>query len=93
MSNVEIVRLTSGEEVIASVEEKGDTIVLNKPLLLIPLQEGKLTFATWLPYNDDDFIVVGTKYVIFKIKPVPEMVKQYQQITGQIITSQNKIIL
>jgi hypothetical protein len=94
MSNTKVVRLNTGEEVIANIEESSHgNILLSKPLLLIPMQEGRLTFATWLPYNEDDFVVVSESAIVFMINPVNEMLSQYQNATGQIITPDKKIIM
>ena len=46
---VKIVRLMSGEEIIANVEETKTTVTLKDPSVLIPSPEGKLLLAKWLP--------------------------------------------
>ena len=40
MSNVKILRLTTGEDVIADVGENDQGISLNKPFVIIPQQKG-----------------------------------------------------
>jgi hypothetical protein len=93
MADTKIVRLTTGEEIIAKVEDKGSTVKLNKGLLLIPMQEGKLSFATWLPYNDDESVEVNKEAIMFMINPVKQMADQYAQATGSVITPEQKIIV
>lgn len=85
MSNILIARLTTGEEIIAKASEGENHIILEDPLMIIPTGEGKLTFATWLPYNADDVVNVGKDFVVFTIKPVEEMVKNYKQATGDVV--------
>lgn len=92
MANTKIVRLTTGEELIANLERDGEMVTLSKPLLLIPMQEGRLTFATWLPYNEDETVVLHERGIMFEINPVEQMSNQYQEATGQIVTPSSKII-
>lgn len=95
MANTKVVRLTTGEEVICNVSEVEGHLKLSDPLMLIPMQEGRLTFATWLPYNADDHVHVPLDKVVFAINPVEEMVSQYKDATGQvnIATPSSKIIV
>lgn len=93
MANIKVVRLTTGEEVIANVVENQSTITLEKPLLLIPMQEGKLTFATWLPYMEGNELEVNRNSVMFSFTPAKQMEDQYASATGQIITPDKKIIM
>lgn len=93
MADYKITRLTTGEEIIANVVDNGSTVTLNKPLLLIPMQEGKLTFASWLPYNEDDFVEVDKSAVMFQINVMKQMADQYAEATGSVITPEKKIII
>ena len=93
MADYKITRLTTGEEIIANVVDNGSTFTLKKPLLLIPMQEGKLTFASWLPYNSDDFVEVPKDSVMFQIEPIKQMTDQYAEATGAVITPEKKIII
>lgn len=94
MADVKIVRLTTGEELIAKVSDAGNSMIkLTDPLLIIPMQEGKLTFATWLPYNSDKFVDVKKDSVMFLINPVSEMSNQYNQATGSVVVPDKKIII
>lgn len=93
MADYKITRLTTGEEIIANVVDNGSTVTLNKPLLLIPMQEGKLTFASWLPYNADDFVEVDKSAIMFQINVMKQMEDQYAQATGAVIMPEKKIII
>lgn len=95
MSTVQITRLTTGEEVIAEVTQEGGSVTLKNPLLLIPMQEGRLTFASWMPYNADDSVTIKTDAIMFVINPVEEMAKQYIETVNpsQIMVPDKKIIV
>jgi len=83
MSEVKIVRLTSGEELIAKVEETDTNVTLKKPAILIPAGKDQLAFGQWLPYaNIKNGIEISKDYVVFVIDPMNELVAQYEESFG-----------
>jgi hypothetical protein len=84
MSEVKIVRLTSGEELIAKTEQIDNiSYILKKPAILIPAGKDQLAFGQWLPYADiDDGIEILSKFVVFVVDPMEEMKQQYEQAFG-----------
>jgi len=93
MKKIQIVRLTSGEELIAKTEETKTTITLKKPAILIPAGKDQLAFGQWLPYADiKDGIEISKEYVIFVVTPMNEMEQQYEQAFGSgLIVPKNDI--
>jgi hypothetical protein len=93
MSKIQIVRLTSGEELIAKVKETDTHITLKKPAILIPAGKDQLAFGQWLPYADiKDGIEISKEYVIFVVTPMNEMEQQYEQAFGSgLIVPKNDI--
>jgi hypothetical protein len=68
MSNVKIVRLLSGEEIIGNVEIVDVGVKIKNPTILIPTPEGKLMFAKWMPYADtSEGIVLENKNIMFTL--------------------------
>ena len=84
MSEVKIVRLTSGEELIAKVEQIDDiSYILKKPAILIPAGKDQLAFGQWLPYADiKDGIEILSTYVVFVVDPMNELEAQYEEAFG-----------
>lgn len=83
MSEVKIVRLTSGEELICKVTDNGDDITIKNPAILIPTGEGQLAFGQWLPYADiSDGLTIDKKYTIFMVTPATELGNQYSTSFG-----------
>jgi len=93
MKKIQIVRLTSGEELIAKTEETKTTITLKKPAILIPAGKDQLAFGQWLPYADiKDGIEISKDYVVFVVAPMDEMAQQYDQAFGSgLIVPKNDI--
>ena len=96
MSEIKIVRLTSGEELIAKVEQVDDTsYILKKPAILIPAGKDQLAFGQWLPYADiADGIEILSTYVVFVVDPMSEMKAQYNETfgSGLITPSKGKVV-
>ena len=93
MSKVKIVRLTSGEELIAKTEETDTHVTLKKPAILIPAGKDQLAFGQWLPYADiKDGIEIPKEYVVFIVEPMDEMAQQYDQAFGSgLVVPKGKI--
>lgn len=83
MSEVKLVRLTSGEELIARVEQIGDSYMLKKPAVLIPAGKDQLAFGQWLPYADlTDGVEIPSKFVVFIVEPMVDLLNQYSTAFG-----------
>ena len=83
MSKVKIVRLTSGEELIARVEKTETHVKMKKPAIIIPAGKEQIGLMGWLPYTKaEDGIEIELTSVLFVVEPVEEMVNQYEQSFG-----------
>ena len=86
MNEVKIIRLTSGEELIAKMNITGvggTHVTLNKPAILIPTGKDQLAFGQWLPYaNIKDGIEIAMEYIVFMVDPMDEMTAQYEEAFG-----------
>ena len=89
-----IVRLSSGEEIICKAEilDEGGTefIKIKNPAILVPVGEGQLAFAPWLPYGDiTDGLEIEMKFIVFVIRPQTELSNQYNETVGNGIVVPN----
>ena len=81
MTEVKIVRLISGEEIIANVTQTETEIALKDASVLIPSPEGKLLLAKWLPYaNTDNGITLEKKHIVFAIDPQKELSEHFTNV-------------
>lgn len=85
MSNVKIVRLLSGEEIIGNIENLDHTsagsIKIKNPTILIPTPEGKLMFAKWMPYADtSNGIVLEAKNIMFVVNAQKELEEHFTTV-------------
>jgi hypothetical protein len=84
MSEVKLIRLTTGEELVAKItEQTSDTYLIKNPAILIPAGRDQLAFGQWLPYaNIKDGIEIEKKFVIFITEPMEELYNQYSSSFG-----------
>lgn len=94
MTNIKIVRLTTGEELIADTTVAGDEIILKDVAILIPTQSNQLGLAPFMAYSDaKDGFRTNSNCVMFIVEPVQELKNQYQQMFSKLITpTASKII-
>jgi hypothetical protein len=104
--NPQIVRLTSGEEILCdhlfvSSDDDDKTRqpmrhILKKPLVLIPERDGSIGFMQWMPYTEayEQGVEVADSFVGFVVSPSPEVVSQYKShITGIITPPERHLTL
>ena len=93
MSNIQIVRLTSGEELIADVTIQTDGYLLSDVAILIPTQQNQLGLAPFMAYGvPKDGIFFKNEHIMFLIEPVDGLRQQYQTMFGKVITPPTSII-
>ena len=90
MDKVKILRLTTGEDVIAKVGENDQGVSLNKAFVIIPQQiaPGKpvqLMMSLYNAYGKSDSITLSKDKIVFMTDPKDEILKSYEQNTSRII--------
>jgi hypothetical protein len=86
MSDVQIVRLVTGEEVVAKVSYAKGFYTLTDPILLVAAGEGKIGMVPYIPYAKRAPIVIGEAHVMFQVEPMDELKMQIiEQTTGLIM--------
>ena len=95
MKNVRVIRLQTGEDVIADLEEGSERHTLKKAFVIIPMQSNpgqpvQLMMTPYMPYSADDEIVIEKDKVVTIVKPKKDILNSYEQNTSSILTPQNK---
>lgn len=84
---MELIRLMTGEEVIATVkDETTDTITIEDGILLIPAGEGKIGMVPFMPYSDGSPIALNKAHIMFRTPPNEDLRRQVLRITTGIET-------
>lgn len=86
-----ILRLTTGEDILASVtrDPDGDTLTVKDPFVIMSqwANDGtlKMGLMPFMPYAKDNVITVKRDNVIATATPVDEILKQYTKQTSGIL--------
>ena len=104
MSDVKVIRMTTGEDVIGKIKEElfdengiSTHVVLEKPFVIIPQQEapGKpvtLGFHQYIPYGKCDEVTFKQDNIVTSVEPNDELKKTYQANTGGIVEVEKQLI-
>jgi len=97
--NIKIVRLTSGEDLLADVGETldGSGIILENPCMLYmrPNDAGTATvgMTRWLPYSSDRAFTIPNNFVITVCEPADDLRNQYNTVFGSgLVVPPQKIV-
>lgn len=90
--SINIVRLSTGEELIATVDPVDDGLQLSDVAILIPTQDNNLGLAPFMVYGEYKSLHIKAKDVMFVIEPVDGLKKQYQSMFQKILTPTTSII-
>ena len=85
MSEVKLVRLVSGEEVLAKIDHTGEATSFDQPHIIIPTQATGIALMPWCPYSNiqEDGVVVPNDKIMFITTPHDDLVKEYTtMVTG-----------
>jgi len=95
--SIKMVRLSSGEEIICNYSKDkafaGEIHILKESAILFPMGQGKLAFAKWMPYVNEEQhkkgITIDDKFVMFVVDIDDEMKKQYQSMISGLVVPSN----
>lgn len=85
MSDVQIVRLSTGEEVVAKVVYDKGFYTLTDGILLVPAGEGKIGMVPFVPYAERKPISIAENHVMFVAEPMDELKRQVIEATSGIV--------
>jgi hypothetical protein len=83
---VKVIRMMSGEEILAEIEQKDGGWLLKKPCIIIPADRQSLGIMSWMSYCDTrEGIHIPEKFVAFMVNPSTELAAEYEAATSKII--------
>ena len=95
MKDVKLIRLITGEEIIAEVLDwKNGLMTIQNALVVIP-QQGQVGFAPWATVINPEMPEIGLdmKHVIYSVAVADPVVKQYNEIFGSNIVLPDKQLI
>ena len=85
MKEVQIVRLSTGEEIVAKVVYDKGFYTLTDGILLVPAGEGKSGMVPFVPYAKRQPVTIGEQHVMFVVEPADELKKQVLEATTGLV--------
>jgi len=83
---VQLLKLISGEEVLARAEVKSGTYVLQMPVTIVP-GETTITFEPFMPYAASDEFRIDKQNVMFVCIPTAALADHYLKTTSPLDTT------
>ena len=85
---MELIRLSSGEEVIGKVTDNGDSITIKDGYSLLPAGEGRIGFMPFMAYTKaSEGVTIDKRLIMFVVEPADEMVDQVRQMDSGIVAN------
>ena len=93
MIDVKLIRIITGEEIIAEVlSQTDDTITIQNGLVVIPSAQG-VGFAPWATVisKDEPQITISKKHVVYVVETQEDVSSKYNEMFGsKLVVPQNK---
>ena len=95
--NVKLIRMWSGEDVIADViSESDNSITIQNPIFAVPSGDGEnIRFAPWSPLlkGRNSELEITKSYLVYITDTQDEIVDQYNQMFAPIATPPRKKLI
>ena len=84
---IKLLRLKSGEDVVAEVEENEEFFTLDNPAVIMPMGDARggnvqWGFTPWAMFSSDKKIQIQKDWVVFISEPAKDIVNNYRQAFG-----------
>lgn len=99
-ANIKILKLITGEELIAEIlEDKKENIKFKNPLRVVLMpsrtdpKNPAIGLAPWAEFCDEKSFTLDKKHVLLVSSPIQEFVNQYNSVYGGIVAPSSKLII
>lgn len=84
--SIMMIKLVNGEEILCDVNVTEDCAIVNKPMVLVPQQEG-VAMMPLLFFAEKQEISINLKNIMYFYKPKAEIVNAYNERVGGLVTA------
>ena len=78
--NIKIVRIISGEELIGDWNKETNTVT--NPVIMIPVAKDQLGFQPWIPYSEEEKMILKEQHIIIVLTPDVKLQNEYSRVYG-----------
>ncbi len=97
MIDVKLLRIVTGEEIIAEyISEDETTVTVKNGLVVIPTQTGSVGFAPWATVIDKENpeITMSRNHIVYMVEVDSGISKKYNEIYGsKLVTPEEKKLI
>ena len=85
---IKLVRLKSGEDLVADIDINTDAVTLENPAMIMPVGnpgadgQVQMGFGPWVPFAKSKTFEVPREHVVFIAVPADDIVNNYRQMFG-----------
>jgi hypothetical protein len=97
---IKLIRLTSGEEILAEVTlDTGLKVTVKNPIRIVVLpskanpNQPSIGFAPWIEFAEEKEFTIDNSHILVILTPIKEFVAQYEATFSPIITRKSEIFL
>ena len=91
MKNVNVIHLSTGEQLLAEVtdypSEGNNTLVIRNPSILVPAGQGKIGLAPYAPYIESESIAINYSNVTWYSEAAEDLANEYSKAFGSGLIS------
>ena len=99
-TNLKILKMISGDEIICEVVEDSSTnVTIKNPVRVVVIpsktnpQAPTVGFAPWAEFSDEKQFTIHKAHVITMMNPVQEFINQYNGMFGGIVAPSSRLIM
>lgn len=103
MANIKLIKLLTGEDILAEVIESDDVLstelVVKNPVRVVMIpsrvdpEKPQIGLAPWAQFSDDKQFTLDKFHIITIMSPIKEMLTHYNSLFGGIVVPQSSLIL
>jgi hypothetical protein len=85
MMNIKLIRLQTGEDLIADVVKEDAALTLENPCMVYVRPQGNsasVGITRWLPYADTKQFTIDNKWIVVVTDPVEDLKNEYNKVFG-----------
>jgi hypothetical protein len=84
---IKLLRLKSGEDIVADIDENEEFITIENPAQVVPMGDPKggqmqMGFGPWVPFNKGKTVEIPRDWIVFIVEPADDIVDNYRQAFG-----------
>jgi len=90
--SIEVIKLTTGEEIISELEDRGDSVELTNAML-VAVNDGRLVFIPYMQYTSAaKFVTIDKKHIMFIVTPVESLIDDFENATAKVTKPRKSIV-